>query len=82
MSSSTAPLKYASDTDYTSSVIIFTSVLLFLTTLFLGLRFYARYLAKNVGLGPDDGLVVLGWVRSWHSVPLRDMLLMVHSLVM
>jgi len=64
MSSSTTPLKYASDTDYTSAVIIFTSVFLFLTTIAVSLRCYARWLAKNVGLGADDAFVVLGWVRS------------------
>ena len=81
MSSSTTPLKYASSTDYTLAVIVFTSVLLVLSTLAVCARCYVRWAAKNVPLGVDNAFAVLGWVRSQRSVPLLYMLLIVDSLV-
>ena len=54
-------LKHASNTDYTPTVLAFTTIVLILSTIAICARLWSRYLIK-ANTGVDDMLALLGWV--------------------
>jgi len=54
--------KYASNTDFTNSLVGFTIALVILSTVAITARTYARLSVKNISFSTDDIFALLGYV--------------------